>query len=525
VAEIRPPSSDARESAGRRAFSSQTLWIFAAIVVIASITLALTTYRLGVRDVCSGNEAVEGVFVQQMVEHGKLLFPLENGRAPMFKPPLFHWTATAIDLASGSNKVTAFNLRLPSALYAVAGVILTMLFAYHLLGLEAGVLAGLTLAGAFQYITLGRFGRVDMTLTFFEAMSLFAFFWWIGPKPTEHPSFAQETVSEVMQYFLAIALGLAVLAKGPVGAMLPLAAMGIFLLLEGRLREAFHRISLFAIVFAVLLGSSWYIICWVGQEYGFLNRQLGTENVGRFFGALGTMSPLYYIMPLLLNSGPLSLLVPIAVVMALRSRASHAEEVQHPATAAPREAVRLFAIFWIVTLVFFSIAAYKRRAYLLPLWPPSAVMLAWMVTAVSERFGGRALKGAYAAMCMVLIVVNLVIIPRREARECGGDSFRPAANEIAKRVASGEPIYLYGFNEEVAPLLFYLDRDAPEWSGKLGDAPPGYIIVPAGVWAKKRGEALDLEPVLESNHGNRHLILLHRGKVYASAQPFSFSGL
>ena len=144
-------------------------------------------------------------------------------------------------------------------------------------------------------------------------------------------------------------------------------------------------------------------------------------------------------------------------------------------------------------------------------------MLAWMVTVASERFGGRALKGAYAAMCMVLIVVNLVIIPRREARECGGDSFRPAANEIAKRVASGEPIYLYGFNEEVAPLLFYLDRDAPEWSGKLGDAPPGYIIVPAGVWATKRGEALDLEPVLESNHGNRHLILLHRGKVYATA--------
>ncbi len=530
MVETRPPSSDvprdvSTQASGRRLFSSQTLWIFAAIVVIVCITFALTTYRLGVRDVCSGNEAVEGVFVQQMVEHGKLLFPLENGRVPMYKPPLFHWTATAIDLATDTRKVTAFNLRFPSAVYAVAGVILTILFAYDLLGLEGAVLAGLTLAGAFQYITLGRFGRVDMTLAFFEALSLFSFFWWIGPKPTEHPSFAQETVSEVMQYFLAIALGLAVLAKGPVGALLPLAAMGIFVLLEGRLREAFHRISLFAIVFAILLGSGWYIICWVGQEYGFLNRQLGTENVGRFFGALGTMSPLYYIMPVLLNSGPLSLLVPLAVVMALRSRPSRREEIATPAVAAPREAVRLFAIFWVVTVVFFSIAAYKRRAYLLPLWPPSAVMLAWMVTVVSDRMGGRGLKGAYAAMCVVLIVVNLIIIPRREARECGGDSFRPAAAEISKVVAGGEPIYLYGFGEEVAPLLFYLDRDAPEWSGKLGDAPPGYIIVPAGVWAAKRGEALDLEPVLESKHGNRHLILLHRGKVYAAESRFLVGGL
>jgi 4-amino-4-deoxy-L-arabinose transferase-like glycosyltransferase len=486
-----------------------------AIVAIAGIALALTTYRLGAREVCSGNEAVEGVFVQQMVEHGKLLFPLENGRVPMYKPPLFHWTATAIDRVSGAKTVTAFNLRLPSALYAVAGIILTMLFAYELLGLETAVLAGLTLAGAFQYITLGRFGRVDMTLTFYEALSLFAFFWWIGPKPTEHPSFAQETVSEAMQYVLAIAFGLAVLAKGPVGALLPLAAMGMFVLIEGRLREAFRRISLLAVIFAILLGASWYIICWVGQEYGFLDRQLGTENLGRFFGALGTMSPLYYVMPLLLNSVPLSILVPVAVVMALRSRPSRSEEIQAPARAAPREAARLFALFWIVTVVFFSIAAYKRRAYLLPLWPPSAVMLAWMVTVTAERFGGRALKGAYAAMCVVLIIVNFIIIPRREARECGGDSFRPAATEIGKVVAAGEPLYLYGFDEEIAPLLFYLDRDAPVWSGKLGDAPPGYIIVPAGVWAKKRGEALDLEPVLESHHGNRYLILLHRGKVYA----------
>jgi hypothetical protein len=176
----------------------------------------------------------------------------------------------------------------------------------------------------------------------------------------------------------------------------------------------------------------------------------------------------------------------------------------------------LFAIFWIVSVIFFSIAAYKRRAYLLPLWPPSAVMIAWMVTAISARFGGRRLQTAYAALCLAMIILNFVIIPRREARECAGDSYRPAASEIAKVVAAGEPLYLYGFDEEVAPLLFYLDRDAPQWSGKLGDAPPGYIIVPAGVWAKKRGEALDLEPVLESKHGSRAVILLHRGKVYAA---------
>src|SRR6202167_115434 len=151
----------------------------AAIVAIALVIAVLTLHRLGAGDVCTGNEAVEGVFVQQMVEHGHLLFPVENGNVPMYKPPLFHWTAVAIDRLAGIRKVTAANLRLPSALYAIAGAVLTMLLAYEVLGLEAAVLAGLALAASYQYISQGRFGRVDMTLCFFESLALFAFLWWL----------------------------------------------------------------------------------------------------------------------------------------------------------------------------------------------------------------------------------------------------------------------------------------------------------------------------------------------------------
>src|ERR1700675_193105 len=140
----------------------------AAILAIALVIAVLTLHRLGAGDVCTGNEAVEGVFVQQMVEHGHLLFPVENGKVPMYKPPLFHWTAVAIDRIAGIRKVTARNLRLPSALYAIAGVIMTMLFAYRFLGADASILAGLALAGSYQYVRKGRYGRGEMTLCFVE---------------------------------------------------------------------------------------------------------------------------------------------------------------------------------------------------------------------------------------------------------------------------------------------------------------------------------------------------------------------
>src|SRR5580700_4335694 len=127
-----------------------------AFVAIALVIAVLTLHRLGAGDVCTGNEAVEGVFVQQMVEHGKLLFPVENGNVPMYKPPLFHWTAVAIDRLAGIRKVTAANLRLPSALYAIAGVILTIAFASAILGPGAGMLAGLILAASYQYVENAR---------------------------------------------------------------------------------------------------------------------------------------------------------------------------------------------------------------------------------------------------------------------------------------------------------------------------------------------------------------------------------
>src|ERR1700730_9233955 len=112
---------------------------FIACLVILVIAALTTLHHLGDADVCGSNEAVEAVFLQQMVEHDALLFPLENGHSPMYQPPLFHWTAVAIDRLAGITKVTAFNLRLPAALYAIAGVILTIVFAYAFLGPDAAL--------------------------------------------------------------------------------------------------------------------------------------------------------------------------------------------------------------------------------------------------------------------------------------------------------------------------------------------------------------------------------------------------
>jgi 4-amino-4-deoxy-L-arabinose transferase-like glycosyltransferase len=504
----------------------------AAIVAIALVIAILTLHRLGAGDVCTGNEAVEGVFVQQMVERGNVLFPIENGNVPMFKPPLFHWTALAIDRIAGIDKVTAANLRLPSALYAIAGAILAMFFAYEILGLEAAILAGLALAAAYQYISQARFGRVDMTLCFFESLALFAFIWWMPRDRTLSGRDARFESRLAALYLMAVAMGLGVLAKGPVGAILPGASILIFMVVERRGRQILTMLDPGAIIVGVAIASSWYLACYFGGRFAFLNRQLDTENVGRFFGSLGAMAPWYYLKPILLNSAPLSIFVPIAAVFALLTPiASPSRGDADPNPASPngggrvtegdagrvaRAAIRLFAIFYFATIIFFNLAAYKRRSYLLPVWPSAAIILAWWIVTIPPIRLRRVATWTFAALCAGLIVFNFIYIPRTEVRTCSDDSFRPAAEEIARVVAPADPLYLYGFHEEVAPLLFYLDRDAPILQGKLDDAPPGFIVMPAHVWKTHQKNALEFEPVLTSDHGNRRLVIIKRGKSYAA---------
>ena len=561
---------------------TRTLIACALIVALCAVT---TIHHLGDADVCGSNEAVEAVFLQQMVEHDALLFPLENGRSPMYKPQLFHWTAVAIDRLAGLTKVTAFNLRLPAALYAIVGVILTIAFAYAFLGPDAAILAGLILTASYQYVENARIGRVDMTLCFFETLALFSFLWWFSAR---HPASSATQlhlpkvpeIQEVQQgqedqgipratrpqperspparMVLAISLGLAVLAKGPVGAILPGLAILIFLIAERRLSDVWKLATPMTVILTLAIASSWYLACLFGRRYGFLDRQIGSENFGRFFGALGAMSPWYYLKPVLLNSAPLSLLVPFAVFAALRtyrrptSTRPASGDATDPAESGTRPsqnplsiwmalrmmflppmdstdlstaasgasyratlAVRLFAIFWVVTVLFFTVAAYKRRAYLLPLWPASAIMLSWWITALARTRPGKILRGAVAATCAILIAVNFFYLPRKEVRDCAGDSLRPAAAEINRIVGPAEPLYLFGFEDEPAPLLFYLDRTAPRIWGKLGDAPPGYVIVTAEAWHRLKDQALDLQPVLEATSGRPRLILLRHGKALA----------
>ena len=503
----------------------------ATIGAIAGLVSFLTINRLGVSDVCGSNEAVEAIFLQQMVEHGQWLFPLDNGRGPMYKPPLFHWTAAALDRLLGIEHVTAFDLRLTSALYATGGALLTTGFALARLGLEGAVMSGLALAASYEYVSQGRIGRVDMTLTFFETLSLVCLLAWL------EASGSIGGRRKALHYLLAASLGLGVLAKGPVGLLLPGAAIGIFLALEKRWSDLRQLLNPGPAMLTCILAASWYLACILGRQFGLLTRQVGSENFGRFFGALGRMPAWYYVQPLLLNAGPLSLMVPpiVGIVLA-RYRGLHDRRAGFADGEARADRMaRLLSVFWIVTVIFFELAAYKRKAYLLPLSPASALLIAWWVYRYGVPRFGRIVPRALIATCLLLVIANCFFIPWREAEECGArvtlgetlrwpfegrqltgqirsrqtDSFRQAAAEVNQVVGKEDSLFVYGLDESIEPLVFYLGRNITPLAGPLQDAPRGYILVPAAVLKSLSNQPSRFGEMLMVPRGTNSLALLH----------------
>jgi 4-amino-4-deoxy-L-arabinose transferase-like glycosyltransferase len=512
----------------------------AAIVLLLAL---LTLNRLGAADVCGGSEAAMAVYVQQMIERHQLLFPLDNCSIPMYKPPLYHWTATAFALLLHQATATPFTLRLPSAVYGIASAILTMGFALNLLSLRGAILSGLILCGSYQYISQARIGLVDMTLTFFETAALYVFCAWFVPDSDLPAPASRHTL---LHYLLAIAMGLGVLAKGPVAVVIPGTAMLLFLITEkswNALKDLFKPGPFIA---GATIASSWYLACLVGHHVNFLSLQIGAENFGRFFGTLGTMPSWYYVQPLLLNSLPMSLFVPVAVASALRRRSQPRAPVAEPArlqarfTHAERAevAARFLAIFWIVTVAFFEFASYKRRSYLLPLWPASALLLAWwLVNRLVPRHGhplGDVIYRTAVGACLLLAVANFLFIPAYELHGCGAplipraffrwpsagfagessidsgqtESYRQVAAQINRLTDSSGPLYVWGIPDALEPFVFYLDRCVQPLRPAVALPTIGYTIVAESRWQRARTHTSGLIQVARIPYDNDNLVLL-----------------
>src|SRR5262245_30950113 len=266
---------------------------------------ALSLVNLGgpsLWDIDEGNNAAAA---REMLESGNWVVPTFNYELRVDKPALLYWLQIAAYQTFGVNE---FAARLPSALAALAAVLLTYELGRRMFGRVVGLLGGVVLASAVFFCAAAHFANPDALLNAWTLLALFCF--WRG-----HLRGGNWFVPA------GIAMGLAVLAKGPVGFVLPSAVIGVYLLWSRQLRRLLDRRLFFGVLMLALVALPWYVLVGVETRANFLRGFFLTHNVGRFLSPMESHSgPIYYyLVVLLVGLAPWSVFLGLAGWDAWRS--------------------------------------------------------------------------------------------------------------------------------------------------------------------------------------------------------------
>jgi 4-amino-4-deoxy-L-arabinose transferase-like glycosyltransferase len=362
-------------------------------IVVAAVVICFT--NLGGPALWDMDEALYASCAREMFQRGDWVVPWFNGHMFPEKPVLMFWTMIAGFELFGVNE---FGARFFSAVLGVA----TALCAFHLGRIVAnarvGFWTGLITASTIIFTVSARAATVDSALTFVTT----AAFLLLAIARRGRPAVASWPVLALMY----ACLGLAVLAKGPVGMVLPLAAMAWYLLwTEGWLsafRSAWWMRPCTGLAVMAAVALPWYV--WVGMRTdGTWLRQFVQEYNLRPFrqpilshgdtSALGldrllatALSILYYFyhVPfILVGFFPWAVFLGPAVVETVR-RLRHRDAWYDGC---------VLATCWFGTwFLFWSICKTKLPHYLLPAYPALALLTAYFIDRWQEMAADQSEK-------------------------------------------------------------------------------------------------------------------------------------
>lgn len=316
------------------------------LVAVGALSALLFFYHLGAYGLWEPDESRYAEIAREMLASGNFIVPHLNYVPYVEKPPLLYWLTALAMRCFGINE---FAARFAGALAALAGVILTFGFARRVYDARRAALAGAILATSALYAVMAQVLTTDMLLTALTTAAVFALYldWREGG---------------YWRWWAYLAMALAVLTKGPVGAALPIAIGMIFLWREGTLRGAIRRYSVIpgALLIAVLAGP-WFIVM-IFREPGYFDFYFIGEHFRRFFQpGYSHQEPIYYFVPILLGGLlPWTFVLPFIAWRDLE----------------PNPARRYCLIAAALIFVLFSLARAKLAPYILPAFPPLAVVIA-----------------------------------------------------------------------------------------------------------------------------------------------------
>ncbi len=349
------------------------------------LTLCTFFILLGSRALNEPDEGRYSEIAREMIETGDWLVPHFWYLPHLDKPPMTYWLVAASMKLFGQNE---WAVRLPVALAGISGVWAVFLLGCSMGGRRAGFWGAVILQSSLLYFAMARMLTPDIFLTQFTAWAIY-FFWrgWLclvgrdcrrAEAGGEKETWLAGTLAPPNRNFWVwnfagwVAIVLGFLTKGPIAPVIPLVAFAALLIFRRNvisekkmlfvgLAGGFALFSIlaapwFLAVFQRVPQSAHYMI--LGQAAGHL---LGTTITNR------PGNPFYFFG--ILAAG----FLPWTFLLGWLWRRS---EISNLKSQISKDGWLLLNVWAIFTFALFSFSHAKLPAYILPIFPALAVMLA-----------------------------------------------------------------------------------------------------------------------------------------------------
>lgn len=372
-------------------------------IILVALSAAVLFSFLGSARLWDRDEPRNARAAHEMLARGDWVVPTFNGELRSHKPAMLYWLQMSAYAVFGQSEFTA---RLPSALAALISVLTIAWLGSRLAGEctplgPTGFWTGAVLATFALFVMAGRAATPDSCLIACSTLGIAALTGGLLVPPAARSRLATSILLERLSWSWAVlgyvALGGALLAKGPVGLVLPMIIVHTWWLVMQRRRVeaadlprwrvgrlAVRAWAIFSprqvlgsvvalksvpgVVIAVAVAAPWYVAVGMATDGEFLRDFFWQHNVGRAVASMEGHrgSVLFYPAALLVGTFPWSLwLIPIMWWGIKAKRRG----------AAPRTAVTLAGVWVAMTVIAFSLASTKLPSYITSCYPGVALLV------------------------------------------------------------------------------------------------------------------------------------------------------
>jgi len=337
------------------------------LIALLFLCAVVFFYGLGRLPFIGPDEPRYAEVAREMYATGDWITPRLGGIKWFEKPALTYWLLAAGYALFGENE---FGARFGVAAVSTFGALLLYFFGRRAHSARFGYLSAAALVTCGLWPGFARGVTCDLPLTVAIEVALLSFFLWESKE--------SEAGADRLWYVFCFAMGLATLAKGLVGVVLPLMIIAPYLILTGAWRSLLRpRLIIFGALIFLGTAAVWYapVIARNGRE--FIDEFFVGHHFRRYLSNKYRHPQPFYFFPLVVAAGsfPWSFYLLSSVGRTFVSLWRGQAKVRQTKVR-PIDRLNLFLLLWIVApIVFFSFSWSKLPGYILPVFPAVALMV------------------------------------------------------------------------------------------------------------------------------------------------------